>query len=62
VREFAHLELDSEDPTEDPAADDELQRQLTLAAAGEWEQLGLDPPGARREGFQPTSIQEFLNT
>lgn len=43
-------------------ADADFMSEVEQAGAGGWEALGLDEPGADRQpGFQPVSIDEFMN-
>lgn len=39
-----------------------FDEQVAQAAAGEWEALGLDPPGADTQpGFKPATLEDFLS-
>lgn len=64
LREFAFLELETEEPDSDPA-DTQFDDELALAAEGRWDELGLDATpsdDAPAGGFAPTSIENFLST
>lgn len=45
--------------------DAEFDRDVELAAAGDWEALGLDPPNPatvnnKVQGFEPSTVTEFM--
>lgn len=55
------LEIELEEPKDedDLAAEDAFDEEIELAAAGRWEELGLDPPGHKAD-FLPETVEEFL--
>lgn len=62
LRELALLEAEADDlldpDANDPqarAAREEFEREIELAASGDFEALGLDAPG-----FEPQTVQSFL--
>lgn len=55
LREFAFLELETEDPSSDPA-DEQFDQDLALAAEGRWDELGLDSGP-----LTPVSVETFLH-
>lgn len=59
MREFALLTAESEDDEETDEIPDEV---VALAAAGDWEAIGLDsgPVPGISPGFQPESLTTFL--
>lgn len=66
LREFALLERDADSDPEEAEAKAAREEELRLAAAGDWQALGIDPPdspengGPERGAFEQTTIDHFL--
>ena len=58
MREIAWISLETEPPEPEgkTMTDAQWEREIELAAAGEWEALGLD---ALPDGWRPASIEEL---
>jgi hypothetical protein len=62
---LAFLEIEQEDPMDPEQAEleEEFDEEIAMAAVGDWDALGIEPPpAAPADRFEPVSVAEFLAT